>query len=129
MAYLPPPMRSMLPLVGPGPSHQSTSFWPLTKTRLGSELALKTYVPVVGASTQPVSACAKSRSSAVAEVSAGAQDSAASGHASVQEGVQHAASPPLAQTAAAQAPHEPSSAPPGSCSLCAPAGPRTVPRR
>ncbi len=119
----------MLPLVGPGPSHQSTSFWPLTKTRLGSELALKTYVPVVGASTQPVSACAKSRSSAAAEMSAGSHDSAASAHAPVQAVVQQPPRPPLAHTAAAQALQELSSASPVSCSLCEHVGTRTMPFR
>src|SRR5450432_1567148 len=119
----------MLPDVGPGPSHQSTSFWPLTNTRLGSTPALNVYVPVAGASTQPVSTCANVRSSAAADVSVAAHDSAAAAQASVQAVVQQVPRPPLAHTAPAHALHEGSSASPTSCSPCAHVGTWTMPLR
>src|SRR5450432_549991 len=119
----------MLPDVGPGPSHQSTSFWPLTNTRLGSTPALKVYVPVAGASTQPVRTCANARSSAAADESVGAHDSAAAAHASVHAVVQQLPRPPLAQTALAHVLHEGSSASPTSCSPCAHVGTCAMPLR
>src|SRR5579871_2731274 len=95
----------MLPLVGPAASSQSTSFVPLTSTRLGCAVAAKTYVPVVGASIQPVRVSPNARPSAAAEVSEGSQLSAAAAHWSLQAETQQSPSPPFAHTAAAQVLH------------------------
>jgi hypothetical protein len=76
-----------------------------------------------------VSTSAVVRSSAAADVSAGAHDSAAAAQASVQAVVQQPPRPPLLHTAPAHVLHAASSASPTSCSPCAHVGTCTMPLR
>ncbi len=58
----------MLPAVVPEPLHQSTSFSPLMKRRLGSAADENVNVPEAGASIQPVVTAATGRSAPIAPV-------------------------------------------------------------
>src|SRR4029078_12207299 len=94
----------MVPLVVPGEAvNQSSTVVPLTNRRLGSCDAWKVYVPVVGASIQPVVTAANERLLNATEVCATAQMSAEEAQSSVQAWVQQASCVPSPQTLAAQA--------------------------
>ena len=119
----------MVPLVVPGDVvYQSSTTAPLMNRRLGWD-ASKAYVPVVGASIQPVAAAANARLFTVTEVSPATQASAAAAHASVHSVVQQASCEPSPQTLDTQALQLADNASPLTCSLCAQRGTCTTPLR
>src|SRR5882672_3403530 len=87
------------------------------------------YVPVDGASTQPVVTWAKALPFASADESPGAHDSASATQELSQDVVQQPSRPSWAHTAAAQALHDVGSASPDTCSLCEQVGGCTMPLR
>src|SRR6266540_6669809 len=124
-----PADSAMLPDVVPGPSNQSSTFLPLTNSRLGCSADSNTWVPSSAGSIHPVVTAASTRLFPAAELDPAAHASAAIAHASDHAVVQQSPCEPSPHTAPAHPLQPASSAAPATCSEWAQPGTWTMPFR